>query len=189
MTIKKVLISKGVLFQLFLAIFVLTLVSCAPAGGGYQRVEEPIPPEAEAPPPPSDEPVYSETASELKIQLDGDILFDYDRSTIRPKAESILQEVAGVINRYQNPDILIEGYTDSKGRDDYNLDLSDRRALAVKDWLIKKGKVAGRIVTRGWGEAKSIAPNENPDGSDNPEGRQQNRRVEITVKKETFSPQ
>jgi outer membrane protein OmpA-like peptidoglycan-associated protein len=79
---------------------------------------------------------------------------------------------------------LIEGYTDSKGSDSYNLRLSDKRAASVKDWLVKKGGVGNKkMTTKGWGEANPVAPNENPDGSDNPEGRQKNRRVEITVKK------
>jgi outer membrane protein OmpA-like peptidoglycan-associated protein len=54
----------------------------------------------------------------------------------------------------------------------------------VKNWLVLKGSLNGRqIQTKGWGTAKPVAPNANPDGSDNPEGRQQNRRVEITVRK------
>jgi outer membrane protein OmpA-like peptidoglycan-associated protein len=96
----------------------------------------------------------------------------------------VLQKVADVIKQYPSATVLIEGYTDSKGSDSYNLRLSDRRAVSVKDWLLKKGGVKPRrMTTRGWGEANPVAPNTNPDGSDNPEGRQKNRRVEITVKK------
>ncbi|MGH8565635.1 MAG: OmpA family protein [Gammaproteobacteria bacterium] len=65
-----------------------------------------------------------------------------------------------------------------------NLDLSKRRAEAVKDWLVKKKAVPEPIITtRGFGETKPVTPDTNPDGSDNPQGRQQNRRVEITVEK------
>jgi outer membrane protein OmpA-like peptidoglycan-associated protein len=80
--------------------------------------------------------------------------------------------------------ISIDGYTDAKGLDAYNLQLSEKRATAVKSWLVQKGSVdAKRIKTKGWGKANPVASNTHPDGSDNPEGRQKNRRVEITVKK------
>jgi outer membrane protein OmpA-like peptidoglycan-associated protein len=62
--------------------------------------------------------------------------------------------------------------------------LSENRADAVKAWLVQNASVAGsRISTRGWGETKPIAPNKKPDGSDDPEGRQKNRRVEIVLTK------
>ena len=125
-----------------------------------------------------------ETETEIRIELSGDILFDFDKWDIRPAAEPVLTQVAEVVNQYPNAAVLIEGYTDSKGKDSYNLKLSDRRAASVKDWLMKKGGVGNKnIATKGMGEADPVAPNENPDGSDNPEGRQKNRRVEITVKK------
>jgi outer membrane protein OmpA-like peptidoglycan-associated protein len=125
-----------------------------------------------------------ETETEIKIELSGDILFDFDKWDIRPAAEPVLTQVAEVINQYPDADVLIEGYTDSKGSDSYNLRLSDRRAASVKEWLVKKGAVGNKkMTTKGLGEANPVAPNENPDGSDNPEGRQKNRRVEITVKK------
>jgi outer membrane protein OmpA-like peptidoglycan-associated protein len=126
----------------------------------------------------------TEGASQLRIRIDGDLLFDFDKAAIQPSADPVLQKVADVIRQYPDAFILIDGYTDSKGPDDYNLDLSDRRAVAVKDWLMTKGGVVkATMTTRGWGEAKPIAPNANPDGSDNPEGRRQNRRVEIIVEK------
>jgi len=126
----------------------------------------------------------TEDQAQLKIQIDGDLLFDFNKASIQPSADPVLQKAADVIRQYPDAFILVEGFTDSKGSDDYNLDLSDRRAIAVKDWLMTKGGVVrATITTRGWGEAKPVAPNTNPDGSDNPEGRMQNRRVEITVKK------
>jgi outer membrane protein OmpA-like peptidoglycan-associated protein len=89
---------------------------------------------------------------------------------------------AAVMHEFGAP-VLIEGYTDSKGKDSYNLKLSDRRASSVKKWLVENaGADAGHIKTKGWGEAKPAVPNEKPDGSDDPDGRQQNRRVEITIK-------
>lgn len=69
------------------------------------------------------------------------------------------------------------------GRHAYNQPLSERRARAVPDWLVKNGGAsAATITTRGWGKSKPIAPNTRPDGSDDPEGRKKNRRVEITVR-------
>lgn len=125
-----------------------------------------------------------ETETEIKIELSGDILFDFDKWNIRPAAEPVLTQVAEVIKQYPNAAVLIEGYTDSKGSDSYNLKLSQNRAASVKDWLVKKGGVGNKkITTKGLGEADPVAPNENEDGNDNPEGRQKNRRVEITVKK------
>jgi outer membrane protein OmpA-like peptidoglycan-associated protein len=125
-----------------------------------------------------------ETETEIRIELSGDILFDFDKWNIRHEAEPTLEKVAGVIKEYPNSSVLVEGYTDSKGSDSYNLRLSQRRADSVKDWLVKSGGInRQKMSTKGWGEEKPVAPNENPDGSDNPDGRQKNRRVEITVKK------
>jgi outer membrane protein OmpA-like peptidoglycan-associated protein len=124
-----------------------------------------------------------ESATEIKISLQGEILFDFDKSNIRPAAESTLAEVAKVIQSYPKARTLIEGYTDAKGSDSYNAKLSDRRAVSVKNWFAQHGLNASAMETRGWGAAKPVAPNKHPDGSDDPEGRQKNRRVEITIKK------
>jgi len=124
-----------------------------------------------------------ETAAEIKISLQGEILFDFDKSNIRPTAESTLAQVAKMIGSYAKAEVLIEGYTDAKGSDSYNAKLSDRRAVSVKNWFAKHGVAANSMRTHGWGAAKSVAPNKKPDGSDDPDGRQKNRRVEITIKK------
>ena len=124
-----------------------------------------------------------ETAAEIKISLQGEILFDFDKSNLRPAAESTLAQVAKLIASYPKVQVLIEGHTDSKGSDSYNAKLSDRRAVAVKNWFTKHGIASGSMQTHGWGAAKPVAPNKHPDGSDDPEGRQKNRRVEITIKK------
>src|SRR5712692_1441297 len=78
-----------------------------------------------------------ETATEIKISLQGEILFDFDKSNLRPAAESTLGQVAKMISSYPKARVLIEGYTDSKGFDSYNAKLSDRRAVAVKNWFTK----------------------------------------------------
>ncbi len=76
----------------------------------------------------------------------------------------------------------IEGHTDGKGTHPYNMKLSENRADAVKNWLVQNASISGsRITTQGWGETKPVAPNKKPDGSDDPEGRQKNRRVEIVL--------
>jgi outer membrane protein OmpA-like peptidoglycan-associated protein len=118
-----------------------------------------------------------ESATEIKISLQGEILFDFDKSNIRPAAESTLAQVAKVIQSYPKARTLIEGHTDAKGSDSYNAKLSDRRAVSVKNWFDQHGLNAAAMETHGWGAAKPVAPNKHPDG------RQRNRRVEITIKK------
>jgi Outer membrane protein and related peptidoglycan-associated (lipo)proteins len=125
-----------------------------------------------------------ETEKAVTMKLEGDVLFDFDKAEIKPEAERILDKVGTVIAQFPEGKMLIEGHTDSKGSPDVNLELSKRRAEAVKDWLVKKKGIPESIITtRGFGETKPVAPNTNPDGSDDPQGRQQNRRVEITVEK------
>ncbi len=125
-----------------------------------------------------------ETEKAVTMKLEGDVLFDFDKAEIKPEAERTLDQVGTVIGQFPEGKVLIEGHTDSKGSPDINLELSKRRAEAVKDWLVKKKDVPESIITtRGSGETKPVAPDKNPDGSDNPQGRQQNRRVEITVEK------
>jgi outer membrane protein OmpA-like peptidoglycan-associated protein len=124
-----------------------------------------------------------ETETEVRIELSGDILFDFDKATLRPAATPVLERVAEVIRKYGKPTVRIEGHTDSKGSHEYNVKLSQRRADSVKDWLVKNGAIRGALVTKGFAETQPVAPNQNPDGSDNSEGRQKNRRVEIIVKK------
>ncbi|MEQ9619177.1 MAG: OmpA family protein [Deltaproteobacteria bacterium] len=126
----------------------------------------------------------TETDTEITIELSGDILFDFDKWDIREEAEPTLGNVAEVINRYGDSKVIVEGHTDSKGSDSYNQELSQKRADSVKSWLVKFGEVdEARVTTEGRGESEPVAPNSDSDGSDNPEGRQKNRRVEITVEK------
>jgi outer membrane protein OmpA-like peptidoglycan-associated protein len=124
-----------------------------------------------------------ESAAEIKISLQGEILFDFDKANLRPAAEPTLAQVAGIIQKYPKTNVLIEGHTDSKGSQSYNLKLSDRRAASVKTWFASHGIPERGMRTHGWGAAKPVAPNAKPNGADDPEGRQKNRRVEITIKK------
>ncbi len=125
-----------------------------------------------------------ETGQEIRIELAADVLFDFDKADLRPAAQSTLHQVAGIIQQKAKGVVRIEGHTDSKGNDAYNQKLSERRANSVKAWLIEKeglGKL--QFATQGFGAKKPVAPNTKPDGSDDPEGRQKNRRVEIVLKK------
>jgi outer membrane protein OmpA-like peptidoglycan-associated protein len=124
-----------------------------------------------------------ETANEIKINLLGDILFDFDKADIRSAAEPTLADVAKLIQSRPNPKVVIDGHTDSKGSDSYNAKLSDRRAASVKSWFGKHGVNVSGMQTHGWGAKKPVAPNTRSDGSDDPDGRQKNRRVEITIRK------
>jgi outer membrane protein OmpA-like peptidoglycan-associated protein len=120
---------------------------------------------------------------EIRIELAADVLFDFDKYDLRPEAAPSLEKVAEVLRSRAGSPVTIEGHTDGKGSDAYNQPLSEKRAQAVREWLVKNGGAsAARITTRGWGKSKPIAPNTRPDGSDDPEGRKKNRRVEITVR-------
>ena len=120
----------------------------------------------------------------IQINLSADVLFDFDKADLKPEADTELQKIADVIRQKGKGVILITGYTDSKGSDAYNQRLSWARAEAVKTWLIANG-LQKNYQTEGKGAANPVAPNTNADGSDNPEGRAQNRRVEIVVNKTT----
>jgi photosystem I P700 chlorophyll a apoprotein A2 len=122
------------------------------------------------------------TAQEVRIELDADVLFDFDKFSLKPEATESLKKVGQAVQGYPNAPLLIEGHTDGVGTHAHNMKLSDDRAASVKNWLVQNAGVQGsRITTRGWGETKPIAPNKNPNGSDNPAGRQKNRRVELTL--------
>ncbi|MFZ5791150.1 MAG: OmpA family protein [Pseudomonadota bacterium] len=125
-----------------------------------------------------------ETPEAITLPLPADVLFDFDQATLKPEAVASLNQVLTVLNGYPGASISVEGHTDSKGTDAYNQGLSERRAQAVADWLVANGKVDRALIhTRGWGSSKPVAPNTKPDGSDDPEGRAKNRRVEIVVEK------
>ncbi len=117
----------------------------------------------------------------VSIDLKG-VNFDFDKSTLRPDAVSILNEAIEILKRYPELKVEVAGHTDSKGTDAYNQSLSERRATAVYDYLTGNGIDASRLVgPNGYGESRPIAPNTNDDGSDNPDGRARNRRTELNV--------
>ncbi|MCY7319331.1 MAG: OmpA family protein [Ramlibacter sp.] len=117
----------------------------------------------------------------LTIDLKG-VNFDFNESTLRPDAVAILDEAISILGRYPQMRVEIAGHTDAIGSEQYNQGLSERRARTVYDYLTGRGIDAGRLVgPTGYGESRPIAPNTNPDGSDNPEGRARNRRTEVNV--------
>ncbi len=124
----------------------------------------------------------STTPEGTVITLPEVVLFDFDRAELKPDARATLAEVAEVLAFYAEAPVSVRGHTDAKGADDYNQDLSERRAAAVVAALAgDHGIDPSRLQAEGLGESQPVAPNEHPDGSDNPEGRQQNRRVEIVL--------
>ena len=125
----------------------------------------------------------------LSMNLSGDLLFDYDKAALKPEAERALKKVAVVLSQFPESQVTVEGYTDAKGTTSANMQLSRERAQAVKDWLVKEGGVlASNISTKGLGEQYPVAPNTNPNGSDNPIGRALNRRVSIIVQNPATTP-
>jgi OOP family OmpA-OmpF porin len=101
------------------------------------------------------------------------------KADLKPTAEAQLQNLLTVVRANPSAAVLVEGHTDGRGTEVYNRGLSVRRAGSVMGWLAAHGTSSGTITTKGWGAARPIAPNKKPDGSDDPEGRQKNRRGEI----------
>lgn len=124
------------------------------------------------------------TAEGVVIDLPESILFDFDQAALRTDADTPLEKIAQVLREgYPAAKIAIYGHTDSKGDDAYNRRLSEARATAVRDALVTRFSVdAARLDATGLGESRPVAPNANPDGTDNPEGRQKNRRVEVLIR-------
>ena len=128
--------------------------------------------------------VVEETETEIRVALSADVLFDFDKSDIKPEAAAALSQVAALLREHRGQPVRIEGHTDSKGSDAYNQALSEDRALSVKDWLAEEEDIDGsNFKVVGFGEGQPAAPNELADGSDDPAGRQKNRRVEIVIGK------
>lgn len=125
-----------------------------------------------------------ETATEVRIDLAADVLFDFDKAELKPQARQALTQVATIIREKARGAVRIEGHTDGKGADAYNLRLSNERADAVRIWLVGTGGLnAITFETQGFGAKRPVAPNMKTDGSDDSEGRQKNRRVSIVIQK------
>jgi outer membrane protein OmpA-like peptidoglycan-associated protein len=111
----------------------------------------------------------------IKITFESGLLFDVDKSDLRPVSKDNLDKLAAILNKYADTNVLIEGHTDSTGADDYNLRLSRERAQSVSYFLASIQVAGSRINTQGYGEAQPIASN------DTNEGRQANRRVDVAI--------
>jgi len=147
-------------------------VRYAEAGVGVTLQQSPPPPPPPpapvAAPPPPPPPVKK------KIVLRG-VNFDFDKYNIRPDAVPILEQACSILKQEPSINVECRGYTDAIGSVPYNLRLSERRANAVRDWLVKCGISPSRLSARGFGKSDPVATNATP------EGRAQNRRTELVV--------
>ena len=111
----------------------------------------------------------------IKITFDSGLLFDYDKATLKAASKENLKNLAKILNKYDDTNILLEGHTDSDGSEEYNLQLSRSRANSVANYLEGLDVNATRFTIMGYGESQPIASNETV------EGKQQNRRVEVAI--------
>ncbi len=109
-----------------------------------------------------------------------DVLFKSGSFELLPGARERLAKISGIVLAYPSLHLQVEGHTDSVGGDDYNQQLSEHRAEAVRDYLVQQGISAPSIEAKGFGKTEPIASNETP------EGRQQNRRVELVLSGEAI---
>lgn len=109
------------------------------------------------------------------ITLTNQVIFPFDDATLPNESEKRLSQLADGLMATKERDLVIEGHTDAVGPHDYNVELSQKRADAVKQYLVQQGYDKDRIVAKGMGESRPLAPNESP------EGRATNRRVEIII--------
>jgi outer membrane protein OmpA-like peptidoglycan-associated protein len=123
-----------------------------------------------------------DTARGLIVNMT-DVLFDTAKHTLRPLAREKLAKVAGIVSGHTGLRLDVEGHTDSVGTDEYNQVLSQERGSSVRDYLVQQGMPAASVTTKGMGENQPIATN------DTPEGRQQNRRVELVISGEVIGRQ
>jgi outer membrane protein OmpA-like peptidoglycan-associated protein len=111
----------------------------------------------------------------ILMTWDNNILFGFDSAMLKTDAQSRIERMADVFQRYPDTRIIVAGHTDSQGDEDYNFTLSERRALSVRNYLIDAGVPPERIETVGFGEFRPVTTN------DTEEGRNANRRVEIEI--------
>ncbi len=111
----------------------------------------------------------------ILITFDSGLLFDVGSYQLRPATRQNLVELAKTLNKYKDTEILVEGHTDDRGTEEYNMTLSENRAKSVYNQLVKQGVASSRFSVLGYGESAPIADNNTV------EGRQLNRRVEIAI--------
>jgi OmpA-OmpF porin, OOP family len=161
---------------------VLYTIGLTYAFGGKEEVKEvaaaPAPEPAPAPAPEVKQEVVTPPppapVEEKGAYVFRNIYFDFDKSIIKTESEPILDEVSDFLKAHPDMKMEVQGHTDSKGTDEYNMNLSDRRAAAVKAYLVKDEAIKeDRLTTKGYGETKPA------DTNDTAEGRAKNRRVEF----------
>src|SRR6185503_3007344 len=167
----------------------ILLVALAIAAGCATEPEKPAPQPAPPPavkpaPPPEPKPRAPEPAKPApekpkpvaeKVTFAADVLFDFDKSVIKPEGKSKLDDISNKAKGANLEVVIAIGHADSVGSDAYNQRLSVRRAESVKAYLVSKGIEANRVYTEGKGEKQPVADNKTK------EGRAKNRRVEIEV--------
>lgn len=123
------------------------------------------------------------TDTGTRVELAADTLFEFDKATLSPGAQTNLARTADLVRQgAADGTITVIGHSDAKGDDAYNLALSKRRAQSVVDWLRSQpGLASRRFVAEGRGEAEPVAPNAGPGGADDPAGRARNRRVVVDI--------
>ncbi len=128
----------------------------------------------------SEDIAIGERGNDLVLSVASDLLFDFDSAELSAQAKETLGRLSEVLAGSEIPQITVVGHTDSKGDDDYNLELSQRRAKAVAAFLEKRDIPANRMRVEGRGETEPVA-NNSINGQDNPDGRAKNRRVEFII--------
>ena len=111
----------------------------------------------------------------ITLDMPGNVTFALNSAQLNPQFDSVLDKVAATLVEYNQTMIQVAGHTDSTGSREYNMKLSEQRAMTVKNYLAGRGVPANRMVTVGAGPDYPVASN------DTPEGRAENRRVEITI--------
>jgi outer membrane protein OmpA-like peptidoglycan-associated protein len=114
--------------------------------------------------------------NEIAVQVTNDILFDFNSTALRSESRATLRDLAENVARYPDETVTVEGHTDDVGSESFNQTLSEKRADAVRGYLVQNGLASSKVTAYGYGESRPKASNSTP------EGRQLNRRVEIRIK-------
>jgi OmpA-OmpF porin, OOP family len=160
------------------AVAITMLLFSGVAGCSARVPPRPVPPPEAKPqlPPWYPEKPWDAKGEDERVYFEGKIVFDTDKSTIRPQSRVVLTQLLAWLQ--DNPDvsrIRLEGHTDSRASEEYNQGLSERRAIAVADWLVDNGLDHTRLLAVAFGEIRPIATN------DSAVGRQENRRTSFHV--------
>ncbi|HWN31533.1 MAG TPA: OmpA family protein [Pseudonocardia sp.] len=134
------------------------------------------------------EPGQPTTGTPTRLRLPSDVLFAFGSAALTPVAGSAIDSLSKQVTATSGT-VVIDGHTDAIGDDASNQRLSEQRAASVRDALAAKLGAGFTFRTAGYGETRPVAPNTRPDGSDNPDGRAQNRRVELTVESSATATQ